>query len=79
MHREKARKKLHKSVTSYLEQILEAAHHKTTAVQSLTSHLKNHPKHVGHFWRSKDEFISDIFLLFSTHGHASVGQSAKTY
>ena len=27
----------------YFEQILEAAPHKTTPVQPLTSHLKNHP------------------------------------
>ena len=41
-HREKAWWELHKNATNYLEQILEAASHKTAAVQQLTSHFKNH-------------------------------------
>ena len=42
-HREKARWELHKNSSSYFEQIFEATFHKTTAVQPLTFHLKNHP------------------------------------
>ena len=38
-HREKSRWELHKNATSYIEQILEAALHETTAVRPLTSHL----------------------------------------
>ena len=41
-HREKARWELHKNAVSYLEQILEATPHETTAVLPLTSHLKNY-------------------------------------
>ena len=48
------------------EQILEAAPHKTAFYfQS------------GHYWRSKDEFISDIFSCTPSHGHSSVGKPAK--
>ena len=38
-----ARWELHKNATSYFEQILAATLHKTTAVQPLTFHHKNHP------------------------------------
>ena len=30
-------------------------------------------------WWSKDELMSNIFLWTPTHGHTSVGRSAKTY
>ena len=36
-------------------------------------------RHVRNCWRSKDELISDVFLSTHTHGHASVGQPAKTF
>ena len=35
-------------------------------------------RHVGHFWKSKNELINDILLWTVTHGIASIGQSAKT-
>ena len=38
-YREKAWQELHKNVTSYIEQILEAKANKTTAVRLPTSHL----------------------------------------
>ena len=38
-YREKAKWELHKNVTSYNEQILEATSHKTAAVRPPTSHL----------------------------------------
>ena len=52
----------------------------------LTNHLKKKKKkkkekiwgHVGNCWRSKNQLISDI-LWTSTHGHTSVGWSAKTH
>ena len=42
MYREKARCELYKKTTRYIEKILKATPHET-AVQPLTSHLKNHP------------------------------------
>ena len=38
-YREKARRKLHKKTTSYIEQILKATSHKIAAVRTLTFHL----------------------------------------
>ena len=34
---------------------------------------------MGHSWRSKDEFISDILLWTASHGRASVGRPTSTY
>ena len=34
---------------------------------------------IEHWWRNKNELISDIFLRTSTHGHTSVGHPAKSY
>ena len=36
-------------------------------------------RHVGHYWRSQDEFISYILLWTSSHGHVGVRQPARTY
>ena len=43
VYREKARRELHKNVTSYVEQILEVTSHKTVVVLPPTSHLENNP------------------------------------
>ena len=40
---EKPKQELHKNVTSYLEQILEATYNETTDVRPLIFHLKNSP------------------------------------
>ena len=36
-------------------------------------------RHVGHYWRSRDELISDVLLLTPSHGRAKAGQPARTY
>ena len=36
-------------------------------------------RHARHCWKSKDKVISDVLLWTPTHGHANVGQPAKTY
>ena len=36
-------------------------------------------KHAGHYWRSKNEVISDVLQWTTTHGHTSVGGAAQTY
>ena len=77
---EKVRWPRHKNAPCCFKQILEAAHNKTSAVEPLTSHLTNHPdKQVWCCRRSKDEFISDVLLWTTTHGHTSVNWSASTY
>ena len=72
----KTRWKLHKDATCGFEQILEAAPHKTAAVQLLISHLTNHAEHC---WKSKDKLISNVLLWTPTDEHTSVDQPAKTY
>ena len=68
--------------TDYFEQILEAAPYKTATVRPLTSHLTvylRRTRYAGHFWRSKDEHISNVLLWTSTQGLAGAGKPAKTY
>ena len=36
-------------------------------------------RHAGHWWRSKDELISDVLLWTPSHGRAKAGQPARTY
>ena len=36
-------------------------------------------RHVGHWWRSRDELISDVLLWTRAHGRAKAGRPARTY
>ena len=36
-------------------------------------------RHAGHWWRSRDELISDVLLWTPTHGRAKAGRPARTY
>ena len=36
-------------------------------------------RHAGHYWRSKDELISDILQWTPTYGRAKAGRPARTY
>ena len=36
-------------------------------------------RHAGHYWRSRDEHISDVLLWTPTHGRAKAGRPARTY
>ena len=80
---EKAWRELHKDSASSIEWIQEAISHETTSVRPPTSYLKNHKKrksmYAGHYWRSEDELISDVFLWTPSHGHARVGRPVRTY
>ena len=42
MYGEKAWLQLHKNAASYIEQVLEATHHKTAVVQPPTTHHENY-------------------------------------
>ena len=57
IHEEKARWELRKNATSCFEQILIVKPHKKAAVWPLTSYLTDHPRHVRHCWRSKNELL----------------------
>ena len=36
-------------------------------------------RHVGYYWRSRDEFISDVLLWTPSHGRTKTRQPARTY
>ena len=36
-------------------------------------------RHAGHYWRSRDELISDVLLWIPTYGRAKAGWPARTY
>ena len=36
-------------------------------------------RHVEHYWRSRDKFISDLLLWTLSHGWAKAGRPARTY
>ena len=36
-------------------------------------------RHAGHYWRSKNELISDVLLWTPAYGQAKAGQPARTY
>ena len=36
-------------------------------------------RHAGHYWRSRDELISDVLLCTPTYGRAKAGRPARTY
>ena len=36
-------------------------------------------RRAGHYWRSKDELISDVLLWTPTYGRAKAGRPAQTY
>ena len=36
-------------------------------------------RHAGHYWRSKDELISDVLLWTSTYGQPKAGRQARMY
>ena len=41
--------------------------------------LVRRTRHAGHFWRSRDELISDVLLMTPMYGRAKVGRPARTY
>ena len=80
---EKAWRQLHKNVASNIEQVLEAAPHKAAAVRPPITHHKTikirQTRHAGHYWRSKDELVSDVLLRTPSHGRAKAGRPDRTY
>ena len=82
-YRENAWRKLHKNVTSYIEQILEASSHEASAVQPLPSLHHNHTNKAnrltGHCCISKDELISNVHVCIPSHRRAIHGRPIRTY
>ena len=82
---EEARPQLHKNAANNIEQVMKATPHKTPTIRPPTSH--HYPKtiqvrrtrHAGHWWRSRDELISDVLQWTPTYGWAEAGRPARTY
>ena len=81
-------KKLEGNYTRILEEILSKSWRQHTTNQQLYGYLPpitktikvRRTRHAGHCWRSKNELISDIILLWTpSHGRGKTGQPGKTY
>ena len=83
MDGEKARRQLHKNAASNIEQVLKAEPHKAPSVRSPTPITKTYKvrrtRHAGHYWRSRDELISDVLRWTPSYGQAKAGRPARTY
>ena len=66
---------LNKSRRQYLTQLQLYGHQ-----PSITKTIKiRRTRHVGQWWRSKDELISDVLLWTPSHRRAKAGRPARTY
>ena len=80
-------KKLDGYYTRMLQIILNKSWRQHPTKQQLYGHLPpitktlqvRQNRHAGHYWRSKDELISDVLLWNPSHGRANVGWPAWTY
>ena len=80
-------KKLDGNYTRMLWAILNESWQQHLTKQQLYGHLPpitktikfRRTRHVGHCWRSMDEFISNVLLWTRSHGRAKAGLPARTY
>ena len=80
-------KKLDGNYTRMLRAILNKSRRQHPTKQQLYGYLARitrtikirWTRHVGHCWRSRDEFISDVLLWTPSHGQAKAGQPVQTY
>ena len=80
MYGEKAWRQLHKNTASNTEQVLEVTHPKQQPYAYLPLITKTiKVRQARYCWISKDELISDILRLTSSHGPAKAGRPAQTY
>ena len=81
------KKKLDGNYTRMLRAILNKSWQQHPTRQQLYGHLPpitktlqaRRTRHAGHWWRSKDELMSDVFLWTYAFGQAKAGRSARTY
>ena len=76
MYREKAWRKLHKNAASNIEQVLEAAPHKTAPYHPSRKLSKLDEPDMRD---TAGELIRDILLWTLSHGREKVGRPAQTY
>ena len=80
-------KKLDSNYTRMLRTILNNSWRQHPTKQQLQDQLPHITKtiqvrrtrHAGHYWRSGDELINDMFLWIPLHGRAKAGRPAKPY
>ena len=80
-------KKLDSNYIRMLQAILNKSWRQHPTKEQLCGHLPpimktihvRQTRHVGHCWRSRDEFISDILLWTPSHGQAKAGWPARNY
>ena len=80
-------KKLDGNYTRMLREILNKSWKQHPTKQQLYGHLppitktiqSRRTRHKGHYWKSKDELISDILLLTPSHGWVKAGWLVRTY
>ena len=80
-------KKLDGNYTRMLRAILNKSWRQHPTRHQLYGHLPlitktiqaRRTRHAGHYWRSRDELISDVLLWTPTYGRAKAGRSAWTY
>ena len=80
-------KKLDGNYTRILQAILNKSWWQHPTKHQLYGHLPpitktiqvRRTRHAGHFWRSRDELISDVLLWTPTYGRAKAGWPARTF
>ena len=80
-------KKLDGNYTRMLRAILNKSWRQHTTRHQLYGHLPpitktiqvRRTRHAGHYWRSRDELISDVLLWTPTYGRETAGRPARTY
>ena len=80
-------KKLDGNYTRVLREILNKFRRQHPTKKQLYGHLPaitktiqvRRNRYAGHWWRSRDELISNILLWTSSHGRAKAGRPARTY
>ena len=77
-------KKIDGNYTRMLRAILNKSWRQHPTRHQLYGHLPPITKtiqvrHAGHYWRSRDELISDVLLWTPTYGRAKSGRPARTY
>ena len=80
-------KKLHNNYTRIQRAILNKSSRQHPTKPQLYEHLPSitktmqirRTKHAGHWWRSKDELISDVLRWTPSHGWAKVRRPTRTY
>ena len=79
---EKKQRQLHKNAASNIEQLetTPTKHQLYGHRPPITKTIQvRRTRHARHYWRNRDELISDVLLWTPTYGQAKAGRPARTY